>query len=146
MAIQHSQQLLHHPTNTMAKTRSGGTVPKPSRSGTSGSDSRRGGSKSDGSRTHESDAEQSDSEDKDQKIREMRMTIFRMQQRQKASLGTNGYRRPKKVKEEKGTESALQNLVYQTAKTDLFKICKFLSTEEHLLKATRKVMSWLDLT
>ena len=73
--------------------------------------------------------------EKDTKIQELEKKLALAQERVKRteSKGSRGGRGRKG----KSVSSALENLVYDLAKTDLFKEVKFISSEEELEYATR---------
>ena len=75
----------------------------------------------------------------------VRAELARYQARENAESKVAALPRRKKKEEVKGTHSAISNMVKETTKTDFFKIAKFVSNDKQTIKATRRVMEFLDI-
>jgi hypothetical protein len=147
-----SQRLENHPT--MAKTRAGSKKGSPAAKKRTSDDDKKMPASSSGKKSRPSHSDDSDSEASDRSISQARkdqikelqatkLELYRLQKR--AALEKQHGSRKKAKTKGLSTMDAEQNLVYNTAKTRLFKIAKFIADEKQLNGATDKVMKMLDL-
>ena len=141
---QERQREHNHPTNMAPLTRNS----KGGKKGTPQPKKKAAPSKRKAKEQSDSEEEPSDPEvevpetdEKDTKIQELEKKLALAQERVKRTeaKGSRGGRGRKG----KSVSSALENLVYDLAKTDLFKTVKFISSEEELEFATRLVMNMI---
>ena len=79
------------------------------------------------------------------RIKNLELELLRYKEREKSTAKVASQQGRKKKIVVPGTSSALENLVVSTTKTTLFKVAKFVSNDEQVTKATRKVMESLDI-
>ncbi len=139
---QERQREGNHPSNMAPKTRSGGKSRGEPRKRDVPS-TRKADEDSD------EDAVPSDQEEK-QPDQESKETILELQKRlalaeERVKRSERKGSRGGRSRKGRSDSSALENLVYDTAKSELFKFVKFISSEEELIYATTLVMGMLTL-
>ena len=151
MSNKQRQRANHHPLEKMAKTRAGKNTSRGAKSkkAPSGSRAAKFGTKnvtrklvqdeyeSDEEHSHSDSVEEEEPEEEEEttgltKDQMMLMQLTNLIEQQKGSRSKAPRSRKGKAK---STESALMQLVYDTAKTDLFKVCKFISNDDQLVAA-----------
>lgn len=129
------QRANHHPTSTMSRTSSTSKKGKgSSQSGSSTRQSARGKPKNDANYPTDDDGGDTEKE-------QLREELERLQAQTKLHASYKASSKKGKKKELTAEESE----VYKKTTNKLFKVQKFISSEEELEKATRLVMGWLDL-
>ena len=122
------QRIANHPyPSTMAGTRSG------AKGGKAGSKRK--------AEDDDSEATLSKDEQKDLQLKRMEMEVARLKTREKLKDSHKSGRKSK----DNSTDSATKGLVWDITREQFFSICKFVSNDDQLLKATENVMNRIDI-